>query len=169
MTLRFSQAEDTPVYSKSSADRVGRVIRLVVDARSRRIAAVHVAGRRGNAQLADWANVVGFGPDAVVIDNGDRLRSPGNDYEDRVARGRLDLRGRRVLTTAGFDIGPLTDIDFDEASGMIERLETSRARVRGTGLLAVGPYAVVVAHEAVDTPDPSTTPDGWAPQADPTD
>jgi uncharacterized protein YrrD len=164
MTLRFSQAEDTPVYSRSSADRVGRVIRFVLDARAHRIAAVHVAGRRGRAQLTDWANVVGFGPDAVVIDDGDRLRPPGNEYEERVARGRLDLRGRRVLTSAGFDIGPLTEVDFDEATGMIERLETGRARVRGIGLLAVGPYAVVVAHDAVDPPAPSTTPDGREPE-----
>jgi uncharacterized protein YrrD len=158
MTLRFFHAEGTPVYSKSSADQVGRVVRFVVDAHARRIAAVHVAGRRRRTQLADWANVVGFGPDAVVIDDGGRLRSPGSEYEERVTRGRLDLRGRRVLTSAGFDIGPLTEVDFDEASGVIERLETARARIRGAGLRAIGSYAVIVSHEAVDTPTPVEEP-----------
>lgn len=153
MTLRFSQAEDTPVYSKSSADQVGRVIRYVVDARARQVAAIHVTGRRRKALFVDWANVVGFGPDAVVIDDGDHLRQPGNEHEERVARGRLDLRGRRVLTDAGLDIGPLTDVEFDEATGGIELIETRRARVRGAGLLTIGPYAVIVAQTAVDSPD----------------
>lgn len=153
MTLRFSNAEHTPVYARSSADEVGRVTRYVIDARTRRIVAVHVAGRRRKALLVDWANVVGFGPDAVVIDDGEHLRRPTTPYEEQVATGRLDLRGRRVLTDAGFDIGPLTDVEFDETSGAIERLETVRARVRGGGLLSIGPYAVVVRQSAVDAPD----------------
>lgn len=153
MTLRFSEAEHTPVYTKSSADEVGRVTRYVVDATAHRIAAVHVAGRRSKAQLVDWDDVVGFGPDAVVIDDGDHLRSATGDHEEQVVAGRLELRGRRVLTDAGFDIGALTDVEFDESSGAIERIVTVDASVRGEGLLAIGPYAVVVHHGAADISD----------------
>jgi uncharacterized protein YrrD len=149
MTLRFTQAQHTPVYSKSSADQVGKVVRYVVDTDARRIAAVHVAGRRRKALLADWANVVGFGPDAVVIDDSRHLHPPRSEFEELVAKGRLDLRGRRVLTDAGFDLGPLVDVEFDEATGTIERLETARSRVRGAGLLSIGPYAVIVSQAAV--------------------
>ncbi|HSK91212.1 MAG TPA: PRC-barrel domain-containing protein [Euzebyales bacterium] len=153
MTLRFSRAEHTPVYSKSSADEVGRVLRYVVDPRARRVVAVHVAGRRRKALLLDWAHVVGFGPDAVVMDDDEHLRAPAGEYEEGIAAGRMELRGRRVLTDAGFDIGPLTDVEFDEATGAIERIETARAHVRGSGLRAIGPWAVVVAHAAVDAPE----------------
>lgn len=163
MTMRFSQADGTPVYSKSSAEQVGRVMRFVIDARARQIAALHVGGRRRKALLVDWANVVGFGPDAVVIDDGDHLRQAGNDYEERIVRGRLDLHGRRVLTDAGFDLGPLTDVEFDEATGHIELVETRRARVDGAGLLTIGPYAVVVAHATVDAPELVDPPDPAAP------
>lgn len=159
MTLRFSKAEHTPVYTRSSADEVGRVTRYVIDAGAQRIVAVHVAGRRRKARLVDWANVVGFGPDAVVIDDDDHLRPAATPYEEQVATGNLDLRGRRVLTDAGFDIGPLTDIEFDESSGAIERLECVQARVRGGGLLAIGPYAVVVRQSAVDAPDEVEAPE----------
>jgi uncharacterized protein YrrD len=158
MTMRFSQAEDTPVYSRSSAEQVGRVMRYVINARAQQITALHVTGRRRKALFVDWANVVGFGPDAVVIDDRAHLRQPGNDYEELFARGRLELRGRRVLTDAGFDMGPLTDVEFDEATGRIELIETGRARVRGDGLRTIGPYAVVVAHNAVDAPDPVDPP-----------
>jgi uncharacterized protein YrrD len=158
MTLRFTQAQHTPVYSKSSADQVGRVTRYVIDTAVRRIAAVHVAGRRRKALLVDWANVVGFGPDAVVIEDSSHLHPPRGDLEERVAAGRLDLRGRRVLTDAGFDIGALVDVEFDEATGTIERLETARSRVRGAGLLTIGPYAVIVSQAAVGTPDDTEAP-----------
>jgi uncharacterized protein YrrD len=153
MTLRFTQAQHTPVYSKTSADQVGKVVRYVLDTGTRRIAAVHVAGRRRKALLVDWANVVGFGPDAVVIDDSSHLHPPRSELEERVTAGRLDLRGRRVLTDAGFDLGPLVDVEFDEATGTIERLETPRSRVRGAGLLALGPYAVVVSEGAVGKAD----------------
>jgi hypothetical protein len=55
-------------------------------------------------------------------------------------------------------MGPLTDVEFDEATGRIELIETRRARVRGDGLRTIGPYAVVVAHDAVDAPDPVDAP-----------
>lgn len=153
MTLQFSSAEHTPVYTKSSADEVGRVTRYVIDTAQKHIAAVHVAGRRGNAQLVDWGNVVGFGPDAVVIDDGDHLRRPSGEYEEQIVAGRLELRGRRVLTDGGFGIGALTDVEFDERSGAIERIVTVDAHVRGDGLLAIGPYAVIVRHASADVPE----------------
>lgn len=156
MTLRFSQSEHTPVYSKASADEIGRVTRYVVDAPQQQIVAVHVSGRKQRALFADWAHVVGFGPDAVVVDDEVHLRSPRGEYEERVAAGHLDLQGRRVLTDAGFDIGVLVDVEFDEHTGQLTRLETDRTRVDGTGLIAIGRYAIIVQHAAVNASDAVT-------------
>lgn len=149
MTLRFEQARHTPVYSKDAADEIGHVIRYVIGPGTHRVAAVHVAGRRKRAQLVDWSDIVGFGPDAVVIDSADSLRPAAGDHEQRVVAGDLDLLGRRVLTDGGYEIGGLADVDFDESSGMLELIRTTRAEVGGDGLLAIGPYAVVVRHDAV--------------------
>lgn len=149
MTLRFEQATGTPVYSRESADEIGTVIRFVITPGTHRVAAVHVAGRKRRAQLVDWSNVVGFGPDAVVIDSAESLRAADADHEQRVTAGDLDLRGRRVLTDGGYEIGELTDVDFDESSGVLELIHTSRTTVGADGLLVIGPYAVVVRHHAV--------------------
>ena len=153
MTLHFAQSRHTPVYSKASADEVGRVVRYLVDAASSRITAVHVGGRRRKALLADWSHIVGFGPDAVVVDTEDSLRNPEDDHEQRVVAGDLDLFGRRVLTDSGHQIGELTDVSFDESSGTVEQLHTSGSVVAGEGLLAIGPYAVVVRRDAVSPLD----------------
>ena len=163
MTLRFSHSEHTPVYSKASADEIGRVTRYVVDAAHQRVAAVHVAGRKQRALFADWANVVGFGPDAVVVDDEDHLRSPRGDYENKIAAGHLDLQGRRVLTDAGFDVGVLVDVEFDEHTGTLTLLETDRARVAGDGLIAIGRYAVIVQQSAVNVPEAVTPPEAPPP------
>lgn len=149
MTLHFEQSRHTPVYSKVSADEIGRVIRYVVDPGASRITAVHVGGRRRRALVADWSHIVGFGPDAVVVDSEDSLRHAEGDREQRVVAGDLDLFGRRVLTDSGHQIGELTDVSFDESAGVIEQIHTSRSVVAGDGLLAIGPYAVVVRRDAV--------------------
>lgn len=146
---RFADAEHTPVYSKASAEEIGRVIRYVVDASNHAVAALHVSGRKHKALLADWSHVVGFGPDAVVIDDEEQLRSPDTDYEEQVAAGSLDLRNRRVLTDSGYEIGVLVDVEFDESTGEVTLLETDRTTVTGDGLITIGSYAVVVRHDAV--------------------
>lgn len=157
MTLHFEQSRYTPVYSKASADEIGRVVRYVVDAASSRIAAVHVGGRRRKAVLADWSHIVGFGPDAVVVDSEDSLRHPESDREQRAVAGDLDLFGRRVLTDSGHEIGELTDVSFDESDGAIEQIHTNRSVVAGEGLLAIGPYAVVVRRDVVSPLDESAS------------
>lgn len=158
MTLRFARAVGTPVYSKSSADQIGRVIRWVVDPASASVTAVHVGGRRSRALLADWEHVVGFGPDAVVVDDEERLRHPDGEYEEQVAAGHLDLRGRRVLTDTGFEIGVLVDVEFDESTGALTLLETSHTTVEGDGLRMIGPYAIIVRHGAVRPTDEPPAP-----------
>ncbi|CAN5914357.1 hypothetical protein BH23ACT10_BH23ACT10_16880 [soil metagenome] len=146
---RFAESEHTPVYSKASADEIGRITRYIVTPESHTVAALHVSGRRSKALLADWEHVVGFGPDAVVIDDEQHLRHPNGDYEERVAAGDLDLRGRRVLTDTGYEIGVLVDVEFDESTGELTVLETDRTTISGDGLTAIGPYAVVVRQDAV--------------------
>jgi uncharacterized protein YrrD len=147
--MRFADAEQTPVYSKASADEIGRVVRYIVTASTHSVAALQIGGRRRKAQLADWEHVVGFGPDAVVIDDEEHLRHPDSDYEQRVAAGDLDLRGRRVLTDRGYDIGALVDVEFDESTGEVTLLATGRTSVSGAGLVVIGPYAIVVRHDTV--------------------
>ena len=151
--IRFADAEDTPVYSKASADEIGRIVRYIVAASTHSVVALQIGGRKRKAQLADWEHVVGFGRDAVVIDDEEHLRNPASEYEQRVAAGDLDLRGRRVLTDRGFEIGVLVDAEVDESTGEVLLLETDRTSVSGAGLTAIGSYAIVVRHDAVHTND----------------
>lgn len=143
--MRLADAVGTRVLTRATADEIGRVLHVVVDPAERRIAALHVAGRRRKALLIDWTAVVGFGPDAVVVTDRDALRPPRDERERRVVSGDLELEGRLVLSDAGDAIGTVADVEFDEGSGELLTVVTDGNRHDAAGLLAIGPYCVVLA------------------------
>ena len=76
MSESFRRSTGRKVVSRASAKELGAVKHLLIDAEQRQIAAV-VMGRGKKAQLVDWAQLSGFGPDAVMIVSEDVLRPPG--------------------------------------------------------------------------------------------
>lgn len=143
MSDSFRQAHGRKVISRATASDVGAVNHLLLDADQRRIAAV-VVGRGKNAQLVDWDQLSGFGPDAVMINDEGALRAPADDRERAAADGKLDLVGKRILTEGGNELGTLDDVTFDPATGVVELLVTEDREISARSLLGSGPYAVVL-------------------------
>ncbi len=143
MSDSFRRAAGRKVISRTSARNVGAVDHLLVDAEQRRIAAV-IVGRGNKAQLVDWAELSGFGPDAVMVDDEGALRSPVDDNERAGTDGKLELVGKRVLTERGNELGTLDDVTFDPATGAVEMLRIGDREVPARSLLGGGPYAVVL-------------------------
>jgi uncharacterized protein YrrD len=142
--MRLSEADGRPVQSRASAERLGALMHVVVDAPGRRITALHVAGRKKKAMLIGWSDIVGFGPDGIVVSGDGVLRPPGDDRERAVAGGDLDLDGRLVLDDRGVSPGALTDVVFDEESGEIAAFVCGEEEIAGERLRSVGPFCVVV-------------------------
>ncbi len=145
--MRLSEADGRPVISRASAETVGELRHVVVDAGARSIRALHVAGGRRRAALVDWADVAGFGPDGIVIAGEDAAHPPKDDLEKAVAAGHLDLDGRLVLDDAGRAVGSLEDVLFDEETGRIGAFVAGGAEHDAERLRAIGPYCVVLAAE----------------------
>lgn len=144
---RLSESDGQKVVSRESAEQVGTVRHVVIDAAARRISAIHVDGRKKKAQLVDWSAVTGFGPDAVVIDSEGSLRPPAEGEELTVASGKLDLEGRLVLSDGGDSLGELTDVEFDEQSGELIAILAGGEPLEGARLRAIGPYCVILRAE----------------------
>ncbi len=142
--MRLSEADGRPVISRASAERLGELRHVVVDAGGRRITALHVAGRKRRARLVDWSSIVGFGPDGIVVEADDAIREPSGEREQAVVSGDLDLDGRLVLDDAGRALGALEDVLFDPATGVIDGLRAGGTTVEGARLRAIGPYCVLV-------------------------
>lgn len=141
---RLSEADGQRILSRDSAEEVGRVRHVVIDAAARRIVAIHVDGKKKKAQLVDWSAVTGFGPDAVIIDSERSLRPPSEGDELAIASGKLDLEGRRVLSEGGDALGAVRDIEFDESSGELQAIVTGDSSHDGALLHAIGPYCVIL-------------------------
>lgn len=143
--IRLSEADGRPVISRASAEPVGTLRHVVIDVARRRIAALHVDGRRKKASLVDWSSIVGFGPDGIVVQDDDATRPPAGDAELAVASGKLDLDGRLVLSDAGDSLGVLTDVVFDESTGAIAAVVAGEEEIPADRLRAIGSYCVIVA------------------------
>lgn len=143
MSDSFRSATGRKVISRASARDLGVVNQFLVDAGQHRIEAL-VIGRGKRAQLVEWAQLSGFGPDAVMVGDEGALRAPADDRERAAADGKLDLVGRRTLTERGTELGNLDDVTFDTASGAVELLRIGEREIPAGAMLGIGPYAVVL-------------------------
>jgi uncharacterized protein YrrD len=139
----FRQAIGRKVVSRASANELGSVRQLLVDAQQRRIAAV-VIGRGKKAQLVEWEQLSGFGPDAVMVVDEGALRPPADDRERNGVDGNLDLLGKRALSERGNELGKIDDVTFDTDTGALEDLVIGDRRVPAGALLGSGSYAAVL-------------------------
>lgn len=119
MSDSFRGAVGRKVISRASAQELGTVSHLLVDAQRRRVAAV-IIGRGRKAQLVDWSALSGFGPDAVMVGEEGALRPPADERERAAADGKLELVGKRALTERGNELGTVGDVTFDSGTGELE-------------------------------------------------
>jgi sporulation protein YlmC with PRC-barrel domain len=139
----FRGSSGRKVMSRASANEVGSVGHLLVDAQQRRVAAI-VIGHGKKAQLVDWAQLSGFGPDAIMVVDEAALRPPADDRERAAVEGSLELVGKRALSERGNELGQIDDVTFDAATGALEDLLIGDRRVPAGTLLGNGSYAAVL-------------------------
>ncbi len=143
MSESFRSATGRKVVSRASAGELGLVSHFIVDVGQRRIAAI-VVGRGRKARLVDWAQLSGFGPDAVMVGEEGALRTAVDDRERAAADGKLDMLGKRALTELGNEFGSIADVTFDPATGVVEMLQIGDRLIPADAMLGSGTYAVIV-------------------------
>jgi sporulation protein YlmC with PRC-barrel domain len=143
MTDSFRQAAGRKVLSRASAQQLGTVDHLLLEPLRPQITAV-IIGKGKKAQLVEWAQLSGFGPDAVMVRDEGALRPPADDRERAAADGHLDLVGKRVLTERGNELGTVDDVTFDPETGALATLRIGDREIPAGSWLGSGSYAVVV-------------------------
>jgi sporulation protein YlmC with PRC-barrel domain len=141
--VRFTEAKNLTVISRSTAEKLGEIRRLVIEPSLRKVVAVQVSVRR-KRQVASWNRFTGFGPDAAVVDADDAVRDPTGDCEERTVKGELDALDKLVLTDRGDACGKVRDIEFDAETGKLLSVITEQDSIDGSRLRAIGSYAVIV-------------------------
>jgi len=143
MSESFRNSIGRKIVSRTSARELGAVSHLLVDDQQRQVASI-VIGRGKKAQFIDWAQVTGFGPDAVMVTDDSSLRSPADDRERAASEGKLELVGKRTLSELGNELGQVDDVTFDADSGALEHLVIGDRRLPAGSLLGSGSYAAVL-------------------------
>lgn len=155
MSESFGRSAGRKVVSRSSAQEVGAVGHLLVDAQQRRVAAV-VVGRGRKARVVGWDQLSGFGPDAVMVVDEAAIRLPADDRERAAGEGKLELLGKRALSERGRELGQLDDVTFDPDTGVLDELIIGDRRVPARSLLGSGSYAAVLDQDAEPSPEDVT-------------
>ncbi len=133
--MHLSELRGRRVVSRATAETLGEVSDLRLSSNPSAVASLQVGKGRKAGSVA-WAQIVGVGPDAVVVTDDDAA----SDQPETVSPV-----GRLVLSELGNEAGTVTDVEFDETSGLLISLATDSALVEGDRLLADGPYAIIVA------------------------
>jgi uncharacterized protein YrrD len=147
MSDSFTALTGRPVVSQASAEELGSVAHVLVDAGRQTISSLTVGKGRG-ARVVEWDQIAGVGPDAVMVSDEGALREPRDEREKAAVKGDLELVGRRTLSDGGSELGEITDVRFDPGSGAIETVILGAREEAATSLLGAGSYAAIIGSQA---------------------
>jgi uncharacterized protein YrrD len=132
----FREVRGERVVSSDDAQQLGKLAHLVVDPSTQRLTDVAIEGGK---QLVPWADVVAFGPDAIMVSSATGVHEPTDD------RAKHDLLDRLILSDQGNDCGTVHDVEFNPETGELLAILTEQGRVEPDRMLTIGHYAVIIA------------------------
>ncbi len=141
--MLVSEAQGQKVVSTEDASTAGTVDGFVLDPAAGAVAALSLKKTAGTGSMLPWSDVTAFGIDAVTISGAHLIVEPQGELLELSGKAHHFLK-KRVLTTAGLQVGTVRDIDFDPATGKILSILTDDQPLDGSGLVGIGSYAVMV-------------------------
>ena len=126
--IKGSEVIGKPVVSYSDGKELERVQDLVFDAENGVVLALLVdqGGWFSEAHVLPLTDIREIGEDAVIIDDAKQIVSAADlPRIQEVLEGSNALKGTKVLTEDGKDLGKLVDLSFDAHTGMVKEYEVS--------------------------------------------
>jgi sporulation protein YlmC with PRC-barrel domain len=149
--MLFSEAKGRRVVSISTAETLGQVDEFLVDPGRRAVVAIHLKKAKGGNTLL-WPDILAFGADAVTVSGPEKIAQAAGDVALLAGKDHR-LVGKRVLTTAGEELGEVADVDIDHEFGTVTSVLLHEGALEGERLVGVGSYAVVVKATATNRED----------------
>jgi uncharacterized protein YrrD len=117
-----------PVVSYDTGEKFDRVQDLIFDQNSNRLLGflLDEAGWFKDARVLPFAEIQAIGADAAIVSS-KNVVVRGSDIQPiaTILEHNTILKGTRIMTTDGRDLGTLIDLYFDERTGVIEGYESS--------------------------------------------
>ena len=141
--MLFSEALGHKVVSTGNATTVGLVSSFVIDPSAGRVVALSLKKTPGTGTLLPYSDITAFGADAVTVTGEELIVAEEGRFAELNGKAHAILK-KRILTTAGLQVGAVRDVDFDPADGRILGLITDDQPIDGRALIGIGSYAVMV-------------------------
>jgi uncharacterized protein YrrD len=158
-----------PVVAFDSGEKFRTIVDLIFDQESNLLLGflVDEGGWFSNALVLPLTQVQAIGSDAVIVPSKDAISSADNfpEIQNILERANI-LKGTKIMTTDGRDLGTMVDLYFDDTSGMIEGYEVSggifadaysgRSFVPAPDTLKIGEDVAFVPSETADMMEEQT-------------
>lgn len=117
-----------PVVAFDTGEQFYRVHDLIFDQENNQLLGflVDEGGWFSSAKVLPLQNVQTIGPDAIIVQSKNTVVSAEQMPQiKRILERNNVLKGTKMMTTDGRDLGTLSDLYFDERSGVVEGYEVS--------------------------------------------
>ena len=124
---KASEVIGRPVVVREGGTEAGKIKDLVVDPSGRQVLGFVISeGLFKGAKVAPWAGVQAIGPDSVILSAAASIvKSAEAPDIQAVLDKNLSIRGVKLQTTAGKELGKIEDFQFDEQTGAVLGYELS--------------------------------------------
>jgi len=118
---KASEVIGRSVVAREGGEAIGKVKDLVVDTAGRQVLGFVVSESLfKGAKVAPWAAIQAIGPDAVVVTAATSIVKAADAPDIKAVLDKdLSIRGLRLQTTAGKELGKIDDFQFDEHTGAV--------------------------------------------------
>lgn len=132
--VKASEVMGRLVTVREGGREAGKVKDLIVDHGGHQVLGFLISeGLFKSTKVAAWASLQSLGPDAVILSTRDSIVKASEAAEIKAALDTdTSIRGLRLQTTDGKDLGKVEDFFFNEVTGAIEGYEVSGGVVSDT-------------------------------------
>jgi uncharacterized protein YrrD len=125
--VKASDVIGRQITARGGGQVIGKVRDLVIDQAGRVVIGIVLSDAMfSGSRVAPWKAVQAFGPDSVVIDvAGSVVKAVAAPEIKAVLDKKTRIKGLRLVTTQGKELGKIVDIDFDETTGDVRGYELS--------------------------------------------
>ncbi len=130
---KASEVVGRAVVVREGGQTVGKVKDLVVDQSGRQVLGFVIAeGFLQGTKVASWMAVQAIGPDSVILNSAGSVVKPSEAPDIKSVLDKdLAIRGLRLQTTAGKDLGKVDDFQFDDTTGAVLGYELTEGGLGG--------------------------------------
>jgi uncharacterized protein YrrD len=115
---RASEVVGRSVVVREGGETVGKIKDIVLDPSGRMLLGFVISENLFSNRVAPWAGVQAIGPDSVVLAvMANVVKAEEAPDIKAVLDKDLRVRGLRLQTTTGKDLGKIEDVRFDERTG----------------------------------------------------